>query len=137
MAKRSRHLRLFVNVAHHRFGDAEHLRQVKRTVAAAYLAGYAVECYLKALILSLYPEHRQQSIVNQFRGSRAHDFLWLKKQYFDAGGSAIPQPISFAFVTLASWNTELRYNPRVTYEGDIDAFFESIFAVRDWALKRI
>jgi len=43
-------------VAKQRFDDALLLLEMGRTTAAVYLAGYSVECMLKALILSAVPQ---------------------------------------------------------------------------------
>ena len=76
--------RLFFRAAKQRFGDAEFLLEVKRTTGAVYMAGYGVECIFKALILSsIRAKSGRQAMINSFKGSRAHDFEWLKKQYED------------------------------------------------------
>jgi len=52
---RSPEARLFYQAAKQRFEDALFLLAGRRT-AAVYLAGYAVECMLKTLILSRAPD---------------------------------------------------------------------------------
>jgi len=69
--------RLFYRVANQRFEDAEFLLGVERTTAAVYLAGYSVECILKALILAIVPRTQEADILAMFRGARAHDYDWL------------------------------------------------------------
>lgn len=46
----SKNARLFYRAAKQRFDDALLLLELKRTTAAVYLAGYSIECMLKALI---------------------------------------------------------------------------------------
>ena len=60
--------------------EAQFLLDHDYTTAAVYLAGYGVECALKALLLSIVPVREQAAIIQTFRGTRAHDFLWLRRQ---------------------------------------------------------
>ena len=41
---------------------------------AVYLAGYSVECILKALIFSVVPLVQIEAVLGSFRGVRAHDY---------------------------------------------------------------
>ena len=54
---------------------------MERTTAAVYLAGYSVECMLKALILSAVPQAQEAALLARFRGARAHDYEWLLELY--------------------------------------------------------
>jgi len=49
--------RLFYR-ASQRFDEAQVLLEAVRTTGAVYLAGYGIECILKALILSVFPQAR-------------------------------------------------------------------------------
>jgi HEPN domain-containing protein len=51
----SRGARLFYRAALHRYDDAALLLEAGRTTGAVYLAGYTVECMLKALVLAGVP----------------------------------------------------------------------------------
>jgi len=73
----SAHTRRFYRVAKQRFGDALLLLEMGRTTAAVYLAGYSVECMLKALILSAVPQAQEEEILGRFRGASAHDYEWF------------------------------------------------------------
>lgn len=54
---KSKHARLFYRCALHRRDEAKILRKADpRTTGAVYLAGYSVECILKALILAAAPQ---------------------------------------------------------------------------------
>ena len=137
MAKKSKHVRRFLNAADRRREDAVFLREAERTLAAAYLAGYAVEFVLKALLLAQHPEHEQPAVIETFRGNRAHDYRWLTAAYRERGGAAPPEPVSRALILLDSWGTELRYDPRPVYSGDIDAFLRAVQTVVGWAGRRL
>ena len=58
---------------------------------AVYLAGYGVECALKALILSLTPASRIEAILATFRGNKAHDYNQLKSWYRRKGERRRPK----------------------------------------------
>jgi HEPN domain-containing protein len=89
--------RLFHQAAKQRLEDARFLLNVERTTGAVYLAGYAVECMLKALVLNQCPPARRKQLNQSFRGSKAHDFNWLKRRYFESGGPIFPNAVTRAF----------------------------------------
>ena len=78
--------RPYYQSAKQRFEDAEFLMEAARTTGAVYLAGYGVECMLKALILTMVSENQRADVLGSFRAAKAHDFEWLKARYFAAGG---------------------------------------------------
>ncbi len=84
--------RSFYQSAKQRFENAEFLLEAERTTGAIYLAGYSVECMLKALILSTVPPDQRVERLASFRGARAHDFDWLKAKYFAIGGPSSRPP---------------------------------------------
>jgi hypothetical protein len=69
--------RRFYRAAWQRFDDAGLLLAAGRTTGAVYLAGYTIECMLKALILASVASHRRENWLREFRGSQAHDLEWL------------------------------------------------------------
>jgi hypothetical protein len=64
--------RPFYRAAKQRVDDALLLLEMERTTAVVYLAGYSVECMLKALILSAVPQAQEAELLGMFRGARAH-----------------------------------------------------------------
>jgi hypothetical protein len=136
-AKRSRHVRRFLNAAHLRRQDAGFLRDAGRTLAAAYLAGYAVEFVLKALLLGQCPEHEQPAVMARFRGAWAHDHRQLLAEYRRRGGAAPSKQATDALVVLESWGTELRYDPRAEFPGDVGTFLAAVETVDQWARQRL
>ena len=85
--------RLFYRAAKLRLEDAKYLLDGGRTNGAVYLAGYAVECMLKALLLDRAPPKRRMELKNEMRGGRAHDFGWLKEQYRQSAALDRPHPL--------------------------------------------
>ena len=89
--------RLFFRSAKERLEDADVLydAEPKRTTGTVYLAGYSVECALKALILASEPASRHEETLDSFRGAKAHSFDWLREQYQLRTGQVFPQDIRF------------------------------------------
>ncbi len=55
------------------------------TTTSMYLAGYAVECMLKAVLLNAHPKRKQQKVFMEFRGQKAHNFDWLRHKLRNGG----------------------------------------------------
>ena len=64
--------RKFYRVAYQRFEEAEVLFEAGYDIGAMYLAGYAIACILKTLILEATPEKEHAVVEAEFRGQRAH-----------------------------------------------------------------
>lgn len=113
------------------------LEQAGRTTGAIYLAGYGVECLLKALVLSVIPAGDRQERVANFRGARAHNFDWLKARYFEQGGAQFPSEISKAFVLVNTWDTEWRYRSGTAPYRDAEDFLQAAEQIIMWADERL
>lgn len=129
--------RLFYRCAFQRFDDARVLREMDHTTGAVYLAGYGVECILKALILGAVVPKARSEMLRSFRGNRAHDFEWLRTQYRLNGGSRLPRDITRHFTLLNDWSTELRYVPRRVKDEDADVFLTAAASIIGWADGRL
>jgi len=128
--------RRFYRAAQQRFADAEFLFGSDRTTGAVYLAGYGVECMLKALLLALLKGRRQRAMLDSFRGRKAHDFVWLKAE-FQKLGHSIPSEVSRQLVRVSSWSTDMRYVPGTIRKREAQAFLDAAAAVIAWADGRI
>src|SRR5438094_75379 len=133
----SRDARRFYRSADRRVVEARILREADQTTGAVYLAGYGVECMLKALILNGLSPARQAAMLRSFRGNRAHDFEWLRKQYLRNGGSPFPEKIGLAFTLVRVWSTELRYDPKTNKPSEADEFLNAAGEIIRWADERI
>jgi hypothetical protein len=132
-----REARAFYQAAKQRFQDSQFLLDAGRTTGAVYLAGYSVECMLKALILSGLPERARFEMIQSFRGSRAHDYTWLRTRYFQHHGPSFPLAVSNAFILVNSWAVEIRYAARTMKYGDAHAFLEATKVIMLWADGRM
>ena len=133
----SKHARLFYRAAKERFEDAELILGLNRTTAAVYLAGYSVECMIKALILSSVPRSRENEILAMFRGGQAHDFRWLMRLYQQHGGIAVPRHLAEDFEEVADWSTAIRYSPATMQAHDAKDFLYSTTKMIKWADGRL
>ena len=129
--------RTYYQAAWQRLDDAEFLLGVNRTTGVMYLAGYCVECMLKALVLSSTPLKQRVRIAATFRGAKAHDFDWLKGVYLKRGGPPFPSLVSKAFVLVNTWATELRYKAGTYKYRDAVAFLKSVDEIVRWADGRM
>lgn len=128
--------RMFYRSALQRIEDAEFLAGGGRTTGAIYLAGYGVECILKALILTSIATHQRSTMIASFRGSKAHDYDWLLGRYRSSGGSRFPPPVAQCFALVNTWGTDLRYRPGMTDPRDTHAFLDAAHKIIDWAQGR-
>jgi HEPN domain-containing protein len=129
--------RLYYRAAKQRHDDALLLLEAERTTGAVYLAGYTVECFLKALVLAGVAPGLRREILGEFRGSRAHDIEWLGALYRRHVAVAVPRDVTRHLSRVASWSTDLRYATGLMKRRDADEFMESVVAVATWADGRM
>jgi hypothetical protein len=129
--------RLFYRAAKQRYEDAQLLLQAGRTTGAVYLAGYTVECFLKALVLASVAKHLRQELLGQFRGARGHDVEWLGALYRRHVAGDVPRDVTRHLSRVAAWSTDLRYATGMMKSRDADEFLESVIAVITWADGRM
>jgi hypothetical protein len=129
--------RLYCRAAKQRFDDAQLLLRADRTTGAVYLAGYTVECFLKALVLASVAPGLRRQLMRSFHGARAHDIEWLGALYRRHVGIAMPRDISRHLSRVASWSTDLRYMTGTMKSREADEFLESVVAFATWADGRM
>ena len=130
--------RLFYRCAIERIREAKVLiKSDQKTAGAIYLAGYGVECILKALILNDTNPVDQGRVLQLFRGNKAHDFNWLKDLYLRSGGAQIPANMAIELSRVSSWSTAMRYVPRTYGINEIISFIRSVDAIMAWACGRL
>ncbi|MGD9633144.1 MAG: HEPN domain-containing protein [Pirellulales bacterium] len=132
-----RDAKIFWRSALQRHDDAETLLAAGRNTGAVYLAGYSVECALKALLIESTPRNDRTTMVASFRGSKAHDFEWLREQYRKVKGPPIPADVHEQFVLVSTWSTDFRYRPGIIKPDDAEDFLKAAKAIVAWADGRI
>lgn len=133
----SREARRFYRCAEQRFSEGQVLLRAGYTTGAVYLAGYGVECMLKALILASTPLNETNDVLRTFRGAKAHDYGSLKERYRTRTGFSISREINEAFTLIQWWSTELRYSPTAVKDQDAMTFMEAAGTVMAWANGRL
>lgn len=129
--------RQFYRVASQRFEDAAFLVGADREMAGVYLAGYCVECVLKALILQATPTGAQDGRLLAWRGRSGHHLEGLREDYRTCGGAIAPPEIARAFVTVNSWSVDLRYRAGQLPHRDAELFLEAVERIIMWSKGRL
>jgi HEPN domain-containing protein len=129
-------IRLFLNVALQRFEDAQILLNNNRSTGALYLAGYAVECALKAMLLANSPVSEQSTIIDSFRGKIGHNFESLKHK-LQIRGVHFPPEIAKNLRRVGSWSPELRYVAGRQNLKETQAFVEATVQVIQWVERSL
>jgi hypothetical protein len=133
----SKESRLFYRCAKQRFEESEILLKAGKPTGAVYLAGYSIECILKALLLAIVPVASAPLVLGSFRGSRAHDYEWLRNQYRLNGGAVFPHEVNRSFLLTNRWSTDLRYMPGTLNVRKASAFMAAAGAILHWADGRL
>ena len=127
----------FYRCAFERYDDAQILLRAAHTTGAVYLAGYGIECILKALILSVLAPAPRAEMLESFRGTKAHDYEWLRTRYFENGGPRFPREIIQAFALVNGWSTEMRYLPGFIKASEAEGFLAAAHNIIDWVDGRL
>jgi HEPN domain-containing protein len=129
--------RPFYRSAWQRLEDALFLLSADRNTGAVYLAGYSVECMLKALILVMTPDRSRAEVRASFRGTKAHDFDWLRARYFERGGPPFSTNVAKSFSLVDTWTTDLRYESGSTRRNEAVMFLRAAQEIINWADGRL
>jgi HEPN domain-containing protein len=129
--------RRYYQAAKQRLDDAILLLDAGRTTGAVYLAGYTVECLLKALVLAGVATQRRRGLLAEFRGNRAHNIEWLGAIYRRYVGMTVPRQVTRHLARVAAWSTDLRYATVRLRRREADEFMESVSAISGWADGRL
>jgi HEPN domain-containing protein len=121
----------FQKSARQRLTTAKFLLDSKYTLDAMYIAGYAVECSLKALILAKTPA---AALTAQFKtltsGAKMHNFEALAAILRNLG-VALPAEVTKG-IRKSTWSTNLRYETGRMDTGETRAFYRTAQLVYDW-----
>ena len=126
----------YYRVAFQRYEDGILLSDISRPRAAIYLTGYAVECILKALLLTSTPAGERAEVLATFRGAIAHNIDWLREQLVRRIGH-LPVGEARHVSLVSSWSTDLRYEPGPGDPDDAKAFLAAADSILKWADGRM
>ncbi|MBL9124274.1 MAG: HEPN domain-containing protein [Planctomycetaceae bacterium] len=127
----------FFRAGFQRLEDAQVLFRAGRNQGAQYLAGYAVECVLKALILHRTPGRRRAAALNSFRGARGHDLEWLWEELRHLREPPATADVQREFARLVTWGTGFRYEVGTIKQQDAAAFVAAAEGIAAWVHARI
>lgn len=127
----------FYRAAYQRMEEARILRANRCYTGSIYLAGYAVECMLKTLILESVPASKQSKVLIEFRGQRAHSFEWLRHRYLQLGAPPLAAEVHASLLLVSTWETDLRYEPSFGNEDTATRFLAAVRDIMNWANGRI
>lgn len=121
----------FQRAAAQRFETAEFLLEHAHTLDAQYLAGYTVECSLKALILEMTPAADKPIQLQKLcSGSKMHRpeilLAILRSQ-----GIRLPLSLTKRFRRF-TWSTDLRYETGRRDRGETRVFLKTAQETYDW-----
>jgi len=133
--------RPYCRAAQRRLADAKVLLEHSKangahTTGAMYMAGYAVECVLKALIVDGTSQTRRSETISAFRGASGHSYDVLLHRYRMVKGPVIPNETHLHLSRINTWSTDLRYDPRLEPYQVAAGFIESVDAIMKWAEMR-
>jgi len=127
--------RFFLSAANHRLNEASWIIENSSfTTAGVYLAGYAVECSLKAVLLSCTPKRQHADVKRSFRTKTAHDYDWLRRQLLRKS-VVIPKLVIRNLGTVQFWNTALRYQSSQIEPDEANDFVSATQEIVEWAAR--
>jgi len=132
----SRDVRHFHVAAGQRFEDAQVLFANGRATGAVYLAVYAVECLLKAVLLARTPISKQPQVWDSYRGRAGHNLDSLRYA-LGRVGAFMPVDCSRHFVRVSCWTTDLRYYAGSKKHADAQKFLQSAGIVIEWLERQL
>jgi len=142
MADRKKDIRKFQRAALQRLAAANLLLENGFNLETTYLAGYVVECSLKALILKRSPLGRHKEMMRNLTqvGAKGHDFEYLKGvlKKLSTGSERTKDVVFFpvkvydALGLVATWTTALRYEVEFIETRIARAFLEAVETIREW-----
>ena len=133
---RSKDARLYYRCADRRRVEASILIKAAQPTGAVYLAGYVVECMLKAINIETQPESLQGSRIEELRRI-GHDLTRLLELYRRESGSAPPNEIARAFTLVRDWSVEIRYDPKEVKSAEASRFLKAVDEVSQWVDGRL
>jgi len=135
MAKRDEDIRKFRRASEQRLKAAELLFEYEFFLEATYIAGYAIECILKHLILRRMPRNRHDFMLGKLTGAGAkgHDFDYLMNILRAAPVNCnVPREINVTLRLVSSWSTELRYEVGRGKYDDAREFLGAAQNIAQW-----
>ena len=113
--------------------DSAHYRD------AIYLAGYSIECAVKALILQRTPKNSFAEMFDALtHGKKAHDFEYLKGILVRAPiNLTIPGDVTEQLMVANYWTTSIRYEVALVEYDEAKEFLDAAQFLYQWAERNL
>lgn len=124
----------FQRAAKRRLAAAEFLLSKgknQHNLDAVYLAGYAVECSLKALILHMTPAADKSETLKKITVGKKMHSPEILGELLKTLGSAVPAELAKR-LRLSGWSTDLRYKAERRSAGESRGFLKVVRKTYDW-----
>lgn len=121
----------FLRAARQRLDTAMFLLESGYNLDAMYLAGYTVECALKALILHLTPEADRAATFERISTGSSMHYPETLGDLLKKLGRPIPLELVKKYRRY-DWNTSLRYTSGRTHTGETKGFLKAVQQTYDW-----
>jgi HEPN domain-containing protein len=118
--------------ARRRLEDAKVLLENHRHDGAMYLAGFAVECLFKALILANSTPRQRAGLLGRLKTEIGHDLDELRKE-LARRRLHLGKGEQEAFLQVNTWDNNQRYDSRVQSREDAEAVSAAAESLFDWA----
>ncbi len=143
MANREKEIRRFQRAADQRLTTADFLLENGFYLDAVYLAGYTVECSLKALILRWTPRREWEDMLERLveAGAKGHRFEYLKgilkeqRENRETRDREVFKLLSENLRDVAAWSTDLRYQSGSIKPKEAQTFLAAAHLIRDWCAR--
>jgi HEPN domain-containing protein len=116
----------YLAAANERSTDAQRLFEADRHCGAVYMAGYAVECRLKALLEEL-GRHVPRA------GPSGHDLCRL----WEAAGFRLQDLKGYRQLFVTTWSTDLRYRSELPKGEDVAALYRGAIELCGYLQRRL
>jgi len=139
MTVQEKQIRRFRRAADQRLTTAEFLLKHGFDHDAVYLAGYTVECALKALVLRWTPRGEFLTVWGRLTqvGAKGHDFEYLKdilkerRSGRNKTDRAVLATLAVQLKQVATWSTDLRYQVGSLKPKEARQFVGAVRTIRD------
>jgi HEPN domain-containing protein len=127
--------RRYYRVAMKRLGEAELIfNKLNLAHASVYLAGYAIECIVKALIVVRTEVASRGSMLNTLKTDKrfGHNLRGLRAALVQRG-VALPRSVATEFLFASTWSEQMRYDPSERDLPDAEKFLKAARTIVAWA----
>lgn len=139
MIARRKAIQKFRRAAFQRLAAGEFLIENEFLLDGIYLAGYSIECSLKALILQRTSARTFESTWTKItQGKKGHEFEFLKYVFRAPPISGtMPEEVVEHFSRVHTWTTDLRYETFLPPYDEAAAILGAAHGIVDWVERSL